>query len=174
MKKVILLITVFALAGVFGEVSAADRKNPDIPAVDQPEFFIGLSSARATRAYSYLKNEWVDHNGMSTDFFQKNPDVKDRVFAYMNTDMPVVKDVVAPDEQAVGRANESDAEVLHRTDALVIIKWQQPRDPNRVWIATIHPKYKKAIVYESFEDEGQFGVHIETLDGLDYFRKKQK
>ena len=58
---------------------------------------------------------------------------------------------------------EFNGTVIHRAGDIIMLKWSNPFG-NKIWIATINLKYKKAIVTESYDGLTSFGMNIEILD----------
>lgn len=96
--------------------------------------------------------------------FENSEPLRDKIFANLDSDKPVIKSITPPHEYfPEGEVLEFYGTVIHRSDDLIIVKWENPFG-NKVWIATINLKHKKAIVTESYNGLTSFGMNIEILD----------
>jgi len=96
--------------------------------------------------------------------FQSTEPLRDKVFANLDSDKPIIKSITPPHEYfPEGEVHEFYGTVIHHSEDLIILKWENPFG-NKVWIATINLKHKKAIVTESYNGLTSFGMNIEILD----------
>jgi len=96
--------------------------------------------------------------------FEKSEPLRDKIFANLDSDKPVIKSITPPHEYfPEGETHEFSGTLIHRSGDLIILKWENPFG-NKVWIATINLKHKKAIVTESYDGLTSFGMNIEILD----------
>lgn len=129
----------------------------------------GKCNAKVNRDYHFIKKAWVGMNDKSAPTFITNVEKKDmvlrdKIFANLNTEFPMVTSISPPCEYfPEGEIHEFSGIVIHRTDEIVVIKWENPFK-NKVWTAAIHLEHKVAIVTEYYNGVTSFGVNVETLD----------
>ena len=96
--------------------------------------------------------------------FENSELLRDKIFANLNSDKPVIKSITPPHKYfPEGEVHEFNGTVIHRAGDIIMLKWSNPFG-NKIWIATINLKYKKAIVTESYDGLTSFGMNIEILD----------
>ena len=82
----------------------------------------------------------------------------------METDTPQVKSITPSSQHfPEGDVQIFTCNVIHRTDEMVVLKWENPFK-NKVWIEAINLTHKIAIVTEYYTGLTSFGVNVETLD----------
>jgi len=107
---------------------------------------------------SFGKSQWLK--------FEELKPLRDKIFINIQSDKPIIKSITPPDEiYPEGEINEFQGIVIHRSDKLLLIKWENPTR-NKIWIATINLKYNKAIVTESYSGLTSFGMNVEILDTI--------
>ena len=96
--------------------------------------------------------------------FENTTPLRDKIFVNLVSDTPTINSIAPPYKYfPEGEVNEYVGTVIHRTKNLILVKWENSFK-NKVWIASINVKLKKAIVTESYDRTTSFGMNIEILN----------
>ena len=129
-------------------------------------------NAKANRDFLFTNKEWVDQNNKPSTSFgtgtRAEPNglvIYDKIFAGLTTNNPIVKSFALKETTRfkVDDIAEFSCSVLERGAQTVVITWKNPHG-NKIWIAAIDLKNKKAIVTQLYEGLFSMGVDVETLD----------
>jgi hypothetical protein len=144
-------------------------------AQDSPTSLACTSNAKASRDYGFGEKQWsgtippepAKVFGISTvKQRQPNDPLRDKVFSSLNTPTPVIRSITPP-RQAIGfpegEAVEFKGTVVSRLAEAVFIMWQNDYG-NKVWLAALDLKHKKATVSQVFQGVTSIGIEAETLD----------
>lgn len=144
-------------------------------AQDIPTSLTCTSTAKASRDYGFMEKQWsgtippdpAKVFGIST-VKQRLPNdpLREKVFSSLNTLSPVVRSITPP-RQALGfpegEAVEFKGTVVSRWTDSIFIMWQNDYG-NKVWLAVVDLKHKKATVSQVFQGVTSIGIEAETLD----------
>jgi len=126
-------------------------------------------NAKANRNYYFLKKSWVGKDDKLSKRFITHLDendmiLRDKIFTDLNSDNPKIKSITPPIKYVPeGQFAEFKGKVIHRTNEMLIIKWENPYK-NKIWTAAINLKHKVAVVTQYYNGATSFGVDVETLD----------
>lgn len=96
--------------------------------------------------------------------FESSDLLRNKIFVNINSENPVIKSISPPSKYLPeGEIHEFNGSIIHRTGDILMLKWENTFG-NKIWIATINLRYKKAIVTESYDGLTSFGMNIEILD----------
>lgn len=159
MSRAFIFAFIFTASAAFGQ--------------DEPVSILRCKcNAKANRDFLFTQKHWVDGNdNPSTSFTtgtRTEPNglvIYDKIFAGLTTNNPTVKSFASKDttRYKVDDVVEFSGSVLERGVQTLVITWKNPSG-NKVWIASIDVKNKKAIVTQLYEGLFSFGVDVETLD----------
>jgi len=144
--------------------------NPDLLFADETTTILECkANSKANRDYSFSRKSWVGKDDRLAKTFTTNLDkndmpLRDKIFTNINTDNPKIKSITPPTKYVPeGQFAEFKGKVIHRTDEMLIIKWENPFK-NKVWTASINLNYKVATVTQYYNGVTSFGVNVEALD----------
>jgi hypothetical protein len=140
-------------------------------AQERPNSLTCTANAKAWRDWSLTEKRWEGKAaegqgrpfGIST-LVGKDPDypLRDKVFSNLLGSTPIVRSITPATRLAAAESVEFEAKVLLRTSDEVFLTWTN--DANKVWLAVVDLKHRKAVVTQVFEGATSVGGEIETLD----------
>jgi hypothetical protein len=143
-------------------------------AQDTPTSLSCTSNAKASRDYGFKEKQWGAIPTDPTKVFgistvkQRQADfpLRDKVFSSLNTPTPVIRSITPPRPQLGANeehADEFNGTVVSRTGDAVFVIWRNDFG-NKVWLAVLDLRHKKATVSQVFQGITSVGIEAETLD----------
>src|SRR5207249_2355233 len=97
---------------------------------------------------------------------QQSESLRDKIFSSLNTANPTIRSITPP-RRTLGQPEEEAVEfkgdVVSRTVDAVFIMWRNDFG-NKMWLAVVDLKQKKATVSQVFQGVTSVGIEAETLD----------
>jgi hypothetical protein len=125
------------------------------------------ANAKAWRDYSFLRNVW--EGGGSEPFAMATSarpiegyPLRAKVFSALHTSKPVVRSITPQRRDMAEDAAEFEGHVLLRSADEVFLTWSN--DTNKVWLAVVDVRNRKAVVTQTFAGVTSVGAEVETLD----------
>jgi hypothetical protein len=147
----------------------------DAGAQDLSSSLTCTSNAKASLDYGFMEKQWSDvippdpSNvfGISTvKQRQTSGPLRDKVFSSLNTSTPTIRSIT-PRRPELGQPEELAGEfkgtVVSRQTDVVFLLWRNDFG-NKVWLAVVDLKYKKATVSQVFQGITSIGIEAATLD----------
>lgn len=144
-------------------------------AQDIPTSLTCTSNAKASRDYGFVEKQWTGAIppdpakvfAISTvKQRQASFPLRDKVFSSLNTSTPLIRSITPP-RPLLGQKEESAEEfkgsVVSRTADAVFVMWSNDFG-NKVWLAVVDLRHKKATVSQVFQGITSVGIEAETLD----------
>jgi len=136
-------------------------------AEDAPSSLVCRSNAKAWRDWSFIGGRW---EGAGTSPFAvatvarpvEGFPLRDKVFSGLDTMNPVIRFITPPQKNVPEDASEFKGTVILRNPNEMFVSWTN--DTNKVWLAVIDPRKKKATLAHLFEGATSVGGELETLD----------
>lgn len=142
-------------------------------AQDSPTSITCTSNAKASRDYGFTEKQWsgaippdpAKVFGISTvKQRQLSAPLRDKVFSSLNTPTPTIRSITPPGMvQLEEHAVEIKGAVVSRTADGVFLMWHNDFG-NKVWLAVVDLRHKKATVSQVFQGLTSVGIEAETLD----------
>jgi hypothetical protein len=127
----------------------------------------------ASRDYGFMEKQWFGAIPPdSSKVFeistvkqrQTSRPLRDKVFSSLNTSTPTIRSITLPRDALPGEeAVEFKGAVVSREPDAVFLVWRNPPG-NKVWLAVVDLRHKKAIVSQVYQGVISVGVEAETLD----------
>jgi hypothetical protein len=149
----------------------------DGASVETPTILTCTSNAKASRDYEFSTKKWAGEKGhtlhpaqpfdISIKGRERRDDIirplRDKIFSGLDTNYPTVRSITRfkeGDEQA----QEFTARVVSRAFDTVFLSWTNDPPHNKMWLAAVNVKHRKAVVVQVFEGVTSLGGEVETLD----------
>jgi len=136
-------------------------------AQDAPSSLVCRSNAKAWRDYGFIDRRW--EGAGASPFAIATParpidsfPLRDKVFSALNTKSPVIRSITPPQKYAPEDAVEFRGSIVLRNTDEMFVTWTN--DINKVWLAVIDLKNKKATLTHTFRGVTSVGGELETLD----------
>ena len=94
--------------------------------------------SKINKDYYYKEGKWINET-------ENELVLRDKVFSKLDTETPIIKSITPKNKYSEEQTTEFKGTVIHRTDSIIMIKWVNDFE-NKIWIATINLKHKKAII----------------------------
>ena len=138
-----------------------------VSAQSGPSSLVCRGNAKAWRDYGFTEKRWegAGRNVFATATLGAEVEgfpLRDKVFSALNTDKPVVRSITPPQPGLPEDAVEFEGRVVLRTAGEVFVTWTN--DINKMWLAVIDLRNKKATVAHTFAGVTSIGGELETLD----------
>jgi hypothetical protein len=142
-----------------------------------PRILACTSSAKASRDFEFRTQKWTGDRGytpfsaapfnLATKGNEPRDDVikplRDKVFSGLQTATPTVRSITRFVD-GVEQANEFEARVVGRAFDTLFLLWSNDPPHNKMWLAAVNVKHRKAVVTQTFEGISSVGGEVETLD----------
>lgn len=142
-------------------------------AEERPTSLTCTANAKAWRDYGFLEARWEGKPARGgraqpfgvTTLTRRDPDIplRDKVFSNLQSDAPIVRSITPATSLTPTESVEFEAKVLLRTSDEVFLTWSN--EVNKVWVAVVDLKTRKAVVAHVFKGMTSVGGELETLDG---------
>ncbi len=151
------LVLIFCTAPVLGK--------------EVPTSLVCSSNAKAWRDYRFSEKRWEGSTtlGIRTPFgtttsAKKNPAfaLRDKIFSGLDTEKPIVRSITPAEGDVPEQAAEFEPKILLRTPTELFITWSN--DINKVWLAVVDLRNRKAVVTQTFRGLTSVGGEMESLD----------
>lgn len=142
-------------------------------AEERPTFLACTANAKTWRDYGFVEQRWEGKpaRGARAQPFavstlaRRDPTypLRDKIFSNLQGDATFVRSITPATSLTPAESVEFEAKVLLRTPDEVFLSWSN--DVNKVWVAVVDLKTKKAVVAHVFKGMTSVGGELETLDG---------
>jgi hypothetical protein len=144
-------------------------------AQEPPSVLTCKSNAKASRDYGFKEKRWPGQKGYFVEssklfeFFTQSSktswgqyELRDKIFRKLNTPNPVVRSITRFQDGTEDTA-EFVSKVVSRTSNDIYLIWTNAFN-NKVWLAGVDLRHRKAIVTQVFFGVTSVGGELETLD----------
>jgi hypothetical protein len=90
-------------------------------------------------------------------------ELRDKIFSGLNTPAPIIRSVTRFEKRPED-AVEFTGRVVSRTPDAVFLLWTNAPNLNKVWLAAVDLRHRKATVTYVFDGATSTGGEVETLD----------
>ena len=150
---------------------------PSAEGQDSPSLLTCISGAKASRDYEFRTQKWSGQKGhtlhptelfeISTRSEEQNDRIvqplRDKVFSGLNSKKPIVRSISRYID-GVEQGEEFQATMVSRAFDTVFLTWTNDPPHNKMWLAAVNTKHRRAIVTQVYEGITSVGGEMETLD----------